>query len=1040
MDPFGNVATGYTGTVAIASSDGHAVLPASYKFTANDAGVHPFSVTLDTAGSQSITATDATDQLSSSETGITVQAAAAHSLTVTGFPSTVTAGAAESLTVTALDPFGNVATGYLGTVALSSSDGQAALPLAYTFAPSDDGQHNFTVALKTVGKQSIAANDATNKLVGSETGITVQAAAASAFQVSGFPTTATAGVAHSVNVTALDPFGNVATGYAGTVTLTSSDGQAALPLAYTFSAADAGVHPFVVTLKTAGSQSITATDDATSAITASQTGITVQAAAASAFRVSGFPTTDTAGDAHSVTVTAVNPFGNTVHSYTGTATLTSSDGHASLPASYKFTASDAGVHAFVVDMETAGSQSITATDATNKLGGIEAGIAVQAAAAATLQLTGFPSTVTAGDAHDVTVTAYDAYGNVATGYTGTVDIGGSDGLAVLPLAYPYTTGDAGAHTFSVILETAGSQTISAKDVAAGLSAQQAGIVVQAAAVSHLQVKVTPTSQQAGTGITVTVAAVDPYGNMTSQYQGTVDFTSSDGHAVLPAPYTFTGDGTEPASFTVTLTTAGSQSITVTDPVGGFTNTVSGIQILPLKASQVVFGQQPTDATAGTAIGPAVTVRVEDAYHNLETADSSTVTLTITGGTFDGGATTATAIASGGVATFANLKIDAVGQYTLKATDGTLAPAGPSHTFSISPAAPAQFVIVTEPSSTATAGQALAVQPVIREVDAYGNLETADSTTVVTAGTTLGGTVTAKVSGGVATFKGLAVDTAGTTAFDFGNEVLTPVASGSINVAPASATHLVVTVPPPDSLVAGQSFSMTVAAEDPFGNVDSSYTGNVTVSVPDDPGFATTVAAHGGVVTFTGLSLVAAAGGQAIQATATGLSPAATSPLSVSPATTPSPTPSPTVSPSPSPTSTQPPTIVAERVVTMQKTNKKGKPVGKPVIVGFALQYSAAMNPTTAGLETNYQLEQASRKRVKKKTVTVLQPVALAVSYDPTTDVVTLKIQGKPKFATGGQLTIVASAPGGVADASGTLLAASDTGFLIQPRASGITAG
>ena len=50
--------TGYTGTVHFTSSDGPAVLPANYTFTGGDAGTHVFSVTLKTAGTQSITATD----------------------------------------------------------------------------------------------------------------------------------------------------------------------------------------------------------------------------------------------------------------------------------------------------------------------------------------------------------------------------------------------------------------------------------------------------------------------------------------------------------------------------------------------------------------------------------------------------------------------------------------------------------------------------------------------------------------------------------------------------------------------------------------------------------------------------------------------------------------------------------------------------------------------------------------------------------------------------------------------------------------------
>ncbi len=45
----------------------------------------------------------------------------------------------------------------------------------------------------------------------------------------------------------------------------SSDAQAGLPSSYTFTAADAGVHTFSATLKTAGSQSITVKDPAAQA-------------------------------------------------------------------------------------------------------------------------------------------------------------------------------------------------------------------------------------------------------------------------------------------------------------------------------------------------------------------------------------------------------------------------------------------------------------------------------------------------------------------------------------------------------------------------------------------------------------------------------------------------------------------------------------------------------------------------------------------------------------------------------------------------------
>ena len=58
-DPFGNVATGYAGTVHFTSTDATATLPASYTFTTTDKGIHTFSVTFATPGTQSLSVTDA---------------------------------------------------------------------------------------------------------------------------------------------------------------------------------------------------------------------------------------------------------------------------------------------------------------------------------------------------------------------------------------------------------------------------------------------------------------------------------------------------------------------------------------------------------------------------------------------------------------------------------------------------------------------------------------------------------------------------------------------------------------------------------------------------------------------------------------------------------------------------------------------------------------------------------------------------------------------------------------------------------------------
>ncbi len=94
------------------------------------------------------------------------------------------------------------------------------------------------------------------------------------FQVATSVTTAVAGAAFDVAVTAQDSYGNTDVNYQGTVTLASTDQDpgVVLPPDYTFTAADAGMHTLAagVTLVTPGDQAVTVTD-AGSGITGSAT-------------------------------------------------------------------------------------------------------------------------------------------------------------------------------------------------------------------------------------------------------------------------------------------------------------------------------------------------------------------------------------------------------------------------------------------------------------------------------------------------------------------------------------------------------------------------------------------------------------------------------------------------------------------------------------------------------------------------------------------------------------------------------------------------
>jgi hypothetical protein len=198
-----------------------------------------------------------------------------------------------------------------------------------------------------------------------------------ALVVSGLSSPRTAGTTGSIRVTAVDAYGNRVHGYLGTIHFTSTDTKAKLPANYKFTAADAGTHIFSVTLKTAGTQSVTATDTVTKTIKGAQAGIVVKAAAVKTLTVSGLTTPRTKGVAGTIRVTAVDAYGNRVSSYTGTIHFTSSDAKAKLPANYKFKATDAGTHVFTVTLKTAGTRSVTATDTVTKtIKGSQSGIVV----------------------------------------------------------------------------------------------------------------------------------------------------------------------------------------------------------------------------------------------------------------------------------------------------------------------------------------------------------------------------------------------------------------------------------------------------------------------------------------------------------------------------------------------------------------------------------------------------------------------------------------------------------------------------------------
>jgi hypothetical protein len=522
-------------------------------------------------------------------------------------PSGATAGSAFSFAVTAEDQFNNTVFDYNGTVHFTSSDGQAILPANSTLT---NGTGTFSATLKTAGNQTISATDTvSSSITGTSSPIQVQAATATHIFVSA-PASATAGASFSFTVTPQDQFNNTATSYSGTVHFTSSAAKAVLPANYTFTTADAGVHTFAATLRSAGSQSITTADTATPTIFGSSQSIAISPAATDHLILSQFPSKTTAGVGHNLRITAQDLYGNATPAFADTVTFSSTDSQALLPASYAFGSGDMGVHNFSATLNTAGTQSIRVQDLShaNIPTAKMSGITVTPAAASRLQVSGFPSSVLTGTAHNFTVTALDAYGNVATAYLGTVGFTSTDSQSALPGNYSFASGDGGVHTFSATLNTGGSnQTITAADTAnAGITGSESGISVVSSQPTASVSDPSPAIGVPGQPLIFTLSANESGTATTFTYS--IDWGDGSARQTLPgedgsaimATHIFTALG----SFTVSVTAAdASGNVSLTSSAPSVSISTVAMEPDPLNSNQTALYVGGTTGNDTIAITP-----------------------------------------------------------------------------------------------------------------------------------------------------------------------------------------------------------------------------------------------------------------------------------------------------------------------------------------------------------------------------------------------------------------------------------------------------
>src|SRR5262249_60686616 len=124
------------------------------------------------------------------------------------------------------------------------------------------------------------------------------------------------------------------------------------------------------------------------------------------------------------------------------------------------------------------------------------------------------------------------------------------GGAGLPADYAFRDAEAGRPAFSVTLFRAGSQTVTLTDVGNADLIDTVSVLVHAASVAYFDVTAAG-PVYAGEPFDLTVTARDAYGNLVTDYQGTVSLRSFLVRTDLPADYTFTADDARSHPFRVT---------------------------------------------------------------------------------------------------------------------------------------------------------------------------------------------------------------------------------------------------------------------------------------------------------------------------------------------------------------------------------------------------------------------------------------------------------------------------------------------------------
>ena len=341
-------------------------------------------------------------------------------------------------------------------------------------------------------------------------------------------------------------------------------------------------------------------------------------------------------------------------------------------------------------------------------------------------------------------------------------------------------------------------------------------------------------------------------------------------------------GSALAAASVTSATGGgaiSADTAGTPPGNGTYASLTGPSIVVTTAGDIGIGTITITRPAGfefatTSPDPSVSVGATGAVAAFTSATTSVLTFTVTG-----------ANTGAGTVVFSGVRVRPTVGFPLAAS-GELQVGGSAGVSDATsglltevPGAPI-LSFQTAPSTSATAGTALATQPVVLSQDQFGNVRSGDSVTLTSVPSTGGFSCTtnpvATNGSGLASFAGCKFTAQGSFVIRAAVTGATNLDSATITVAPAAATKLVFTTQPghgtPSTVLSPQP---VVAIQDDFGNTVASASATIVLTklAPDLGGAGTLVGCStaptvSGVATFSGCRIDTVGVGYRLTATDT----------------------------------------------------------------------------------------------------------------------------------------------------------------------------